>query len=209
MPKIKNRDDFVKQLKLFLGEDTVHLQTTTKIEIEEIEDKGKGSIYLKFKNFKSSKKRFLVKIDHIQRHGSAGVCELSLKICDGIVFYVNLESFEIDIYLCELKTTATTDAIEKAQLQLSSALTLINNLGFHRCNFNINITSVIGYKNNYGYEEGLELRDIVDPKNERKYYLHDAWLNNKNEIPIVNIFCEYSLEKFQKVKFDETLEINI
>lgn len=116
---------------------------------------------------------------------------------------------QIDIYLCELKTTATTDAIEKAQLQLSSALTLINNLGFHRCNFNLNIKNIIGYKNNYGYEEGIELRNIVDFKNKRKYYLHDAWLNNKNKIPIINLFCEYSLENFQKIKFNETLEIEV
>lgn len=204
MSDIDNKEGFLKNLSSFLGEKFINEEKTKIVEVLELEESGKGSIFLDFRKYKTDNKRFILQIEHSSKHGSAGKSFLSTKICDGIVLYVDLINKKINFFLCELKTKITTQTFEKAQWQLSSALTMINNLGFHRTKFEIKLHTIVGYKEAAGFDafmlrqETKRIKPVIEE-------LHTSWVRNRDIIPIVNIFDDYSMIKFSKVKFGNNL----
>ncbi len=203
MPNILNKKGFIDRLSSFLGKNYVSEVNSSIIKIEETEKSGKGEIFLDFSDKIIDKEHFLLKIKHDNTH-KIGKDKLSIKISDGIILYVNLKIFIVEIFLCELKTSATTQNIEKAQLQLSSANRLIDTLNLD-CKFKVNRNIIIGFKNNR--YNSLELRNL-NINNIELRKLHEVWKDNKNKFPIINLFCKDSYYNFYKIEFDNTQKIN-
>lgn len=200
---ISKKEAFVKEIIPFIqtseSSNIEVIDSNTSVDIIETSEGGEGKITLDLSSFTVNEDKFFIKITHQNKH----VIGTNIKHCDGILLYVNLEEYKIDVYLFELKTTISLKVIyEKARYQLYNAYLFIKYLDLEEC-FSVKYRMCIGYGNDSRINN-----ETVDFKNLDNYKqkLIDSW--SKNRIAIKSNFCNIKYFDFFKIKFDNTYIIS-
>jgi len=196
MAQIKNRDDFITELKKFDSKVRYEF-SNQKIIIEETEEKGKGEIFLDISNYSHDNYLF-AKIEHRKSHtiGENG------QHNDGIILKINLIDKRIDVHFFELKKQLTFKALLTASNQLANAYRFIKYLQLEEC-FVVKYRFYIVYQENNIGKDASILKDLKG----FNWKLFKAIYKNQDKIPLKIPFCKYREFDFQQVEFGKTIQI--
>ncbi len=190
---IDNIKDFKKQLLQYIDEDKIILgKRGSRIKIEELQDSGKGEIYID-----------IIGDDIIQIIPSEKISIGKNRTnCDGIVLSIDFKNKYVDVYVIELKKSLRMSNLEKATKQLYSAYVFIKYLNLEEC-FNVKYYFFIAIDENRLKLDYQSLK-IANPY---KSTLFESVYKNRDKIPIMQTFCKYSFFDFQLLQFGDSLSI--
>jgi hypothetical protein len=191
--KIKNIEEFKEELLTYVNDDKLFIiQKNNITKIEELQESGKGEIYAVAKT--DSFIQIIPSSDiAIGRHKQNN---------DGILISVDFAKKNIDIYLFELKKQLRFQNLEKATKQLYMAYIFIKYLNLECC-FNVNYSFFVATKEN-NLKKNYQVLKNLSPYQMK---LFESVYENKEVIPIMQIFCKYKEFKFKLLNFGEIIEI--
>lgn len=190
---VSNINEFKKQLLKYVDSSNLSIiRTSKRTKIEELNDDGKGEVYVN-----------VVSNDIIQ-------IILSPKIAigknknnnDGLLLSIDFSKKSINIYIFELKKQLRFNKLEKATKQLYNAYIFIKYLNLEDC-FDINYYFYIATKEN-NLKKDYEDIKVLTPY---QIKLFKSVYENKTKIPIMQTFCKYKEFDFKLLNFGEIINV--